>query len=368
LLPATGDAQIVYQDTFDGNPPAVPATVTVTGNQGETFVANGDSDVNPQFLPGSLAYVTNGGGGHRTRYSVGAFDLSDGFTLDVDFTFGGNPAAGNNQFSFGVAEILDPEIFNNVINGDPSGESGIGFGVLGGAEVVNLEGLLLAVADPTGELEGTVTELDDTFELSSLALDTSHNVVLTLTPDGSGGADWEYSVNGGTAVVGNITTFNFAADYSFFVHGRDDETTKSLQEVTLTALTDGDGSPAASGDFTNDGIVDCDDLDGYIGNIGAMATEALAVLDIDGNGTIEASDANTHITTLVTTSNGIVGTNPGDVNCDGVVNVLGDALALVTNLGSNVMSYSQGDVNFDGQVNVLGDALILVTNLGMSNQ
>ena len=34
--------------------------------------------------------------------------------------------------------------------------------------------------------------------------------------------------------------------------------------------------------------------------------------------------------------------------------------------GSATM-YSQGDVNFDGIVNVLGDAFILVGNLGMNN-
>ena len=69
----------------------------------------------------------------------------------------------------------------------------------------------------------------------------------------------------------------------------------------------------------------------------------------------------------VTTSNGVTGTFPGDVNCDGSVNVLGDAFALVGNLGGSATMYSQGDVNFDGIVNVLGDAFILVGNLGMNN-
>ena len=78
-------------------------------------------------------------------------------------------------------------------------------------------------------------------------------------------------------------------------------------------------------------------------------------------------DANTLITTLVQTSNGQVGTFPGDLNCDGTVNVLGDALILVVALGSSVTSYSAGDINFDGVVNVLGDALVLVGQLGNSN-
>ena len=127
------------------------------------------------------------------------------------------------------------------------------------------------------------------------------------------------------------------------------------------------GGSAATGDFTGNGIVDCDDLDGYINNIGNPATEMLAALDFDGDGTLTLADANSTITDLVVTSNGITGTLPGDLNCDGAVNVLGDAFALVGSLGQTVTSYSDGDVNFDGIVNVLGDAFILVGNLGMSN-
>jgi len=122
-----------------------------------------------------------------------------------------------------------------------------------------------------------------------------------------------------------------------------------------------------TGDANLDGVVDCADLDGYVGNIGSAAVGSLAALDIDGNGTLDASDADTHITTLIETSNGVVGTFPGDLNCDGNVNVLGDASILVANLGGSVSSYAQGDINFDGTVNVLGDAFVLVGNLGNTN-
>ena len=128
-------------------------------------------------------------------------------------------------------------------------------------------------------------------------------------------------------------------------------------------------SPATDslGDFDGDGDVDCDDLDGYVLNIDEAASGALSALDIDGDGTLSAMDANTHIATLVQTSNGQVGTFPGDLNCDGTVNVLGDAFILVGALGSSVTSYSAGDINFDGVVNVLGDAFLLVGQLGNSN-
>ena len=125
---------------------------------------------------------------------------------------------------------------------------------------------------------------------------------------------------------------------------------------------------AVAGDFNGDGIVDCDDLDSYVGNLMMPATGALAPLDLTGDGMVTIDDANQHIATLVVTQpNGITGTSPGDLNCDGTVNVLGDAFILVGALGNNVTAYSAGDINFDGTVNVLGDAFILVGNLGDSN-
>ena len=58
---------------------------------------------------------------------------------------------------------------------------------------------------------------------------------------------------------------------------------------------------------------------------------------------------------------------PGDANLDGQVNVLGDAFALVRNLGvSGGASWAEGDFNDDEVVDVLGDAFILVGRLGQS--
>jgi hypothetical protein len=93
----------------------------------------------------------------------------------------------------------------------------------------------------------------------------------------------------------------------------------------------------------------------------------LADLDLDGSGTIEFADFQQHFSTLVETSNGLTGTFVGDANLDGVVDVLGDASALVSNLGAVSTSWSQGDFNADGSVNVLGDAFALIGNLGSSN-
>ena len=74
------------------------------------------------------------------------------------------------------------------------------------------------------------------------------------------------------------------------------------------------------------------------------------------------------MTTLVQTSNGVVGALIGDANLDGTVTVLEDAFTLIANLGSaGVVGYAGGDFNADGFVNVLGDAFTLISNLGQSN-
>ena len=121
------------------------------------------------------------------------------------------------------------------------------------------------------------------------------------------------------------------------------------------------------GDFNGDSDVDLVDLDQYNGNIGADAVGDLAALDLDGNGTVDAADFELHFSTLVETSSGVAGTFAGDADLDGTVDVIADAFALVSNLGSTVTSWSQGDFNADGEVNIVEDAIALVSNLGNSN-
>ena len=141
--------------------------------------------------------------------------------------------------------------------------------------------------------------------------------------------------------------------------------TVSNLEIFATAL-----EVDVVGDFDGDMDIDCDDLDGYVGDLDtsvAGITGGLANLDIDGDEMLTLEDANEAITTLVVTSNGITGTFPGDFDCNGTVDVLNDAFVLVGNLGGPVTMYSEGDANFDGFVDILGDAFILVGNLGESN-
>ena len=132
-----------------------------------------------------------------------------------------------------------------------------------------------------------------------------------------------------------------------------------LSAVALLGLEDGN--------FDGDDDIDIDDVDFLINNFGPTPSDEFSVLDLDGNGTVDAADLGQHIEILVGTSNGRAGTFLGDFNLDGRVDVLGDAFTLVGNLGTNVDSYADGDANGDGQVDVLNDAFGLVGNLGRTN-
>ena len=134
-----------------------------------------------------------------------------------------------------------------------------------------------------------------------------------------------------------------------------------------SSLTLAPAPPIATGDFDADGVVDCDDANAYVGNLGQPAVGALAELDLDTDGMVTIADAEMLIGDLIVADNGVTGTIIGDVNCDGVVDVLGDAFALVESLGTSGTVYTDGDLDFSGNVDVLGDAFILVGNLGMSN-
>lgn len=235
-----------------------------------------------------------------------------------------------------------------------------------GTLLVPILGELDAESDEFGDLTPitgrTLTTATTTWDIDPwFANDSGPN---TTTPDLSGIV--QEVVDQGDWVSGGSITFVFQNDpldtsERIAVSFDGDPNNSPQLTVDFTA-------PASiPGDFDNDGDVDCDDVDSYVGNLGSAATGTLAPFDLDGDSMVTIDDANLHISTLVETTNGQVGTFPGDLNCDGTVNVLGDAFVLVGSLGMSGTLYSEGDINFDGMVNVLGDAFVLVGNLGMTN-
>ena len=202
----------------------------------------------------------------------------------------------------------------------------------------------------TGSITGSFRELIVGGGNASESVDVFvyHNSTQLFNVQGGTTAQGTQGILEQTAGTFNLTGLDLAAgdtiDFVVGINGHFGADETALQ-ATISADTP---SGPAPGDFDGSGVVDCADLDFFIGNIGAAATGDLAQLDLNGDEMVTIDDANLHITTFVQTSNGQAGTFPGDLNCDGTVDVLGDAFALVGNLGNAATSYSQGDINFDG--------------------
>lgn len=160
------------------------------------------------------------------------------------------------------------------------------------------------------------------------------------------------------AHVGELLQFGFESSASNF----------AATGVLYDSLSFAIASDGVLGDFDGDGDADCEDLDSFVGNVGSTDPGTVALLDLTGDGMITLADRDLHISTLIQTTNGVTGTFLGDLNCDGTVNVLGDAFILVAGLGNPATRYTEGDINLDGMVNVLGDAFALVANLGSTNE
>ena len=152
-------------------------------------------------------------------------------------------------------------------------------------------------------------------------------------------------------------------DFASIMLSEANSTMGAYSNRTLTQFTAG----GVTGDLDGNGVVDCDAIGSYVGNLGMPATGTLVDFDLVPDGTIDSADVEFLVENLVVTSNGQVGTFLGDLDCNGQVDVLGDAFTLIANLNGSAASYAQGDVNLDGSVSVLGDAFLLVGNLGMSN-
>jgi len=327
---ASGDTSV---DDATGQP---TANVTVNGVSfvaqlaGTALVGSGGESI---MLDGGLDNAGAFGDGEFSR-DVDIFHLIRGSTFEVpSVTLGG--------LEIGQEYLI--QIFTNDARSNRHAEFLTGFGDGSGS------------TEPVG-----VSQLNN----GPSGVDVDGNQIPAVLPETEAGD----SIIGTFTPTTSILTFNvFGSDTIggpvWSAAGASD----GRSQINAIQLRRVEEVTSVVGDWTGDGIVDCADLDGYVGNIGATATGALAALDLDGNGTLDSSDADGHIRTLVTTTNGIVGTFPGDLNCDGSVSVLGDAITLVGNLNSPVNSYSLGDINFDGTVSVLGDAIALVFNLNSSN-
>ena len=278
---------------------------------------------------------------------IGLFEMSGSSTLETR----------------GPAHLLGTGVISVV--GSSIGQIGIGLNGSGDGGWLQQTGAILRAGLDAGGLTPIFIDEVDGDPLLGNNGDVTFEPGSILDPYDAGGANnawtavmtWEGTLTGGS--VPTLSATSVAAGWEMRVEGN---------ELQVRNPSFGPPVAAPAGDFNGDGIVDCSDLDGYVGNIGAAATGALAELDIDGDGSLSIADADMHISTLVVTQpNGVTGTVRGDLNCDGQVSVLGDAFLLVGSLNGPATTYAQGDVNFDETVTVLGDAFVLVGALGTSN-
>ena len=157
----------------------------------------------------------------------------------------------------------------------------------------------------------------------------------------------------------------YTAEYEFQVS---DEDIDGEQSSTLTLFLSFD-VVGQRGDFNASGNIDDADINFFTQQLGQSidAESELRELDLDNDGVITLDDHDLHVTTLAQTSSGVQGTIVGDINLDGMVDVVADAFILVSNLGSNsLVGFGDGDLNADGVVDVVGDAFLLIGSLGQS--
>ena len=329
------------------------------------------------------------------------FDFVDGGVVDG----AGNPATSTANFdnntgagdvvtlaglSLTVVDVLAPEYVAGPAGGPPFVESGNILRSSDGDNVVtNISGnqQALGIANPSisnsnFDMIGGGTESSDINPGESLIFTFDQDVIFTSIELESVVATDTFDVlvdgvalletTGDDAFIDDLgllgtTTIAAGSEITFAIGGNVSNGSLRMEsfEVRVVAET------AILGDFNGDGTVDVDDIDFYIGNIGAEdteGTEELAQLDLNGDENITIEDLNFHITTLAETSNGVQGALLGDLNLDGRVDVLGDAFELIANIGSNgEISYGLGNINGDLMVDILNDAFLLIGNLGLNN-
>lgn len=227
LLMVAGSVRgdVVFQDSFDND------GVTNNGIGGEllTGARNGGTLFTDT---GSLTASTNFGSHQSWAWTANQFDLTQGFSLDVDFT---TVAAGNPSFTFSFG-IIDEVT------------AGTGLGGLTGNLVAlgatDVDGNLVAF-QPTdrngnqglntdfGTLESASTALN-----STVALGTTQVFNLTVAADGSGSATLDgTSTSFGTGTFSDLFANSTDGEFHFAVFSQgNNDPGSSLNSVTLTAV------------------------------------------------------------------------------------------------------------------------------------
>ncbi|WP_309005849.1 LamG-like jellyroll fold domain-containing protein [Pelagicoccus sp. SDUM812005] len=251
--PASG---MLYSDSFDEG--AIGSNSDLGGGMGNFGATAGDA-WNEDATNGQIVYQGSGGGNRANAYSLNAFEVTNGFTLDIAYAIDSLAVSSNNQFSFGLVANYTPNQNNSFIAVD---DYGIGFNLTPGTGG-NDQGLILSEggAIPSSHLL-----------LSPFVTGTGgHSLQLTVTPNGSGGADWSYRYDGGAAVSGSIASFDFAQSYHFVAHARDGSIAKSIQSVSLSVPSSGPTELVYSNSFDDGALGTNSGAGSGMGSFGATS-------------------------------------------------------------------------------------------------
>ncbi|MFC7338234.1 beta strand repeat-containing protein [Haloferula chungangensis] len=216
---------LVYQDFFDNDTLATNAgtgggATNLTLRSNHLWSDNGDltySGANQNFQNRAIVFSDN------------VVQSSGGFELAVEYTMTGQANLIANMFSFGlIREDTDVAAYTEW---NPFGAT---------ASVYSI-GVNLIPSQTTNKglnfTDGSaVTILDTSGTNVDFVEGVSTPVVMTVVPDGAGGADWSYSINGITEASGNIPVFDFNQGYRFLSYAQDNEFSRSIQLVSLSAF------------------------------------------------------------------------------------------------------------------------------------
>jgi len=344
------DGEILH--TFNGDSAGDQFGTSVSG------VADLNGDGMADLIVGAPREDNNGANSGQVRVFSGA----DG---SVIHTFNGDSAGDNFGASVdGISDVNDdgvPDLIIGARNDDNNGSDSGRATVFSGAD-----GSVLYALDGDGPGDNFGSSVGGAGDVNG---DGVPDLIVGARNNGAGSGFARVFSGADAGVLYTFNGDNAGDSFGTSVSSAGDVNDDGLEDLIASGSGGGYARVFVSQnhDFDRDGDVDADDIDFYNGNLGQPASFN-PELDLNGDETISLADHDLHVMTLVQTSNGETGAVIGDVDLDGQVNVLGDALALVTSLGNTgPLGYADGDLNADGVVNVLGDALRLVANLGLSN-
>lgn len=268
----------------DGQTNSAPATVSIQISQPPIYRDGFDNDglgINTNGTGGGAASVALSGGagwadsGNATYsngdawwenaallYSTNSFQSYGGFELAVTYYAESINALGRNLFSFGLLESADTYSGANNPFVKAATAYGIGANVIFHSNTAQTRGLWLADGSAN-------TLLDASGTVQQFVAGENTPVVLRVETDGTGGADWRYSINGFEEAAGHIESFDFSRSFHFAAYGQDNEHVKRLASVTLTPL------PASVPDA---------DYSAWAGGYGLSGTNALLEADVENGG------------------------------------------------------------------------------------